>query len=177
MTEENKQFQDSEAQKNAILDALEKQAKSLQEQIRLARGTVNKVPTDLRGRVEQALRERPRSQEELAQDLGEAVGKISDVLKEVRPRLRNVGSEDRPAWWLPLGEQASTPEINEAVLGLMAYRPMSSEELADYTGVSKDRVAGALGAAVKNRPVVDVAPAGAKQRRWFLLPPTAKPAK
>lgn len=145
--------------------------KELQEKLRIARGTHNKIKIpaqDLRTRVEEMLSSRPRSQDELAAELSEPVGRIGEVVKEIRPRLKNVGSEDRPAWWLVPGNSAPTAQLNAAVLALMAFRPISYKELVDYTGAKPDRVAGAIGIAVKTKPVLELGTP--VSRRWFLVP-------
>jgi|SRR6185312_5207663 len=150
--------------------------KDLEEKLRLARGTHNKLRApaqDLRGRIEELLSQRPRSQDEVATELSEPAGRVSEVFKELKPRLKNLGTEDRPAWWLVPGNSVSTAELNEAVLALMSYRPVSFKELTDYTGAKSDRVAGAVGIAVKTRSVVNMNEGTPLPARWILVPPAS----
>lgn len=161
-----------EPKTSEVLADLEHQIKDLQAKLKLARGTVNNLRPmrpDIKSQIERLLLKKPRSQEEIAAELGESVGRVNEIVKEIRPRLKNVGSEDRPAWWLVPGASVSTADLNAAVLALMSYRPVSFKELVDYTGARSDRVAGAVGIAVKTRSVVN---AGSQvTARWFLVPP------
>lgn len=168
------QTREAKTKDRVDLDEVQRQVDKLQEQLRLARGTQDDVraPAPLLGRVEELLAHRPLAQADVAGELREPAGRIGEVFAELRPRLKNVGTEDRPAWWLPPGPDAPTGVLNEAVVTLMAYKPVTFRELVALTGAKTDRVAGALGIAVKTRKVVNASTGD--EARWFLLPADKK---
>jgi hypothetical protein len=180
---------DNTVRELAQLEVLRKQAASIEARLapRLARGTGDvttqanaalvaagvALPTvPLHARIEAHLRVKPHTILDLARELREPVGKISNALRPLKRHLYNVGTAEMPVWFWILGDETPTDQLNAAVATLVAYRPMTFAELQAATGARYGRVSGAM-VALRRDPksrVVDLNGGAGGKARWWILP-------
>lgn len=163
-------------------DALLREVEQLREQVTRSRGTGDVTEQaaqaereveqpDLPARIEEALRTRPHSIDELARAAGETVGKVSAALRPLKSRVTNVGGSEYPRWFWIIGDDADPSQVAAAVRALVADRPMTLTELSAATGVRQSRVSGAI-VAMQREPETRIAKVGNDpvRARWFLVP-------
>lgn len=116
---------------------------------RLASGTGQTMfePQTVGERLEAALRDRPRTMQELVRKLSpvnpaELVQEL-DNLRE-KERVVNVGIAEVPVWFVRVGEKASIDELRRAILILCSWRPLFHSEIVSATGASEKRVSNEL---------------------------------
>lgn len=158
------------------LAELKEAAAELEKKLEMARGTgdvteeARVAGRDLPKMIEAILRQRPRTLVELAKDIGEPAGRVSNALRPMKKLLFNAGTADTPAWFVIPGDAASTETINNAVRALIAYRPMYFPELLAATGARQGRVSGAI-VAMQRDPNGRIVNLGTTARaRWFEVP-------
>lgn len=134
------------------------------------------APATLPERVEQLLRERVASLEEISRALGVPAGRASITLRAFGRQVHNVGSEDRPRWTWVIGDDGPTPELVALCERLLRERPMVTAELVAATGARTKRVDGALVQLQRRR--VGLRNLGGRNRaRWFVVPPSGERAQ
>lgn len=122
----------------------------------LAKGS-SRVPTlgvesltravDLTYQVERELRARPSSIDDLCGRLDAEPSRVSAAIRAMRLSgldVVNIGSEDRPWWWVRPGDDCAAGVLVEAVLALISWRPLTMGELQDLTGARRNRISGAI---------------------------------
>lgn len=181
-TRKTKTTENPTAELEARLASLREQERELAAKLKLARGTGDHTEVALRvggelsmtldQRIEAILRDKPHSLDELTRELKEPAGRISSVMKTMRKRLYNVGTEDAPVWFYIVGDEASAEQINNAVRALISFRPMRFPELLTATGARQGRVSGAI-VAMQRDPksrIANVDPDRPQRARWFIVP-------
>ena len=164
----------------ATLSTLQEQVEQLRKQVALARGTREVVPATqpqtLAQRVERELREHIMSLDQLVHKLEAPAGKVAAVLKEHRPQLHNVGTEDRARWTWKIGDATSTKELRTLVERLIEDQPLTTAELVQATGARAGRVGGAIVEIQRSGAnVLDLGIGG--KGRWFVVSAKARDAR
>ncbi len=173
--------------------SLETQAHTLVEKLRLARGTrdipVTTAPattpttpppaaptpattvTDLGERLAAALRETPRSIEDLVSLLKVPSGRITRELRPLRRRLWNAGTETAPKWFLPPTPDAPVEAFTGAVRALISLQPHSTAELITATGTQRSKKVWHALTRLNDEPKSRLVRMGDPRRpRWFWVP-------
>ncbi len=140
---------------------------------RTAQGTFasTRRPASNRQRVEQALKGQSLNTAQVAKAAGLSVGKVSQVLRELRAdhRVANVGSEDFPKWTLRIGDGTPTRELAVEVRRLISDQPMSMQELVDATGAKMSRISGVIVEVQRTVGERILNLGTARRARWLLL--------
>lgn len=149
------------------------------EQANAARGQAPSQPVKRPSLIEQTeriLTERSLSQAELVRELGVPAGRVSQVIKDLRPKLYNMGTEDEPRWTFRIGDVGGTETLYPLVERLIREQPMTTSQLVAATGARESRVQGAVIHLQRTRTgILNLGRANAG--RWFLVPEGVKIAR
>jgi hypothetical protein len=102
------------------------------------------LPRTLAEKIEASLREKPRTMMELALDVNATPKRISNVMRDLRTKIANVGSETHPVWTWIIGDETTAAELAAQVAHLISLRPFTLQELITATGARRNRISGAL---------------------------------
>lgn len=101
----------------------------------------------VQARVERLLRRSPASITELARQTRTEPEVVAACIRRARLAggdVVNLGTLEAPAWFWRPGDEGATPDLVEAVAGLIAWRPLTLRQLVDATGARRNRISGAL---------------------------------
>lgn len=160
------------------LEETKRHMADLERQLKMARGTkkldADKFPKTLDQLIEDTLRKRLATLDEVAREVNGPVGKVAEALTNMKKqgKVHNVGSEERQVWtWRP-GDMVPASELEVYVRRLIGWTPLTLVELIAATGARNSRVSGAIVAIQRSGDqVVDVMGTGARSR-WFLMTPS-----
>lgn len=146
-----------------VLDARENEERAhavrleAEKALRLARGTgdvreqaeaavrsVTAKPMTLAGKIEAALRTKPRTFDQLVKIAGEPAGRISNEMKKARANLRNLGTNTDPVYVWYIGDDGETAELKTLVCEILRVKAMTLRELELITGAGRNRISGVL---------------------------------
>jgi hypothetical protein len=162
---------------------LKAQVQALEKQITLARGTRDvqgpKPPApkaELGVRLEQVLRTKACTTEELAKLVGEPFDKVKTRLKELRKHLADVGTAEQAKWVWRIGDDTPSKDLRDLIERLISGHKMTTAQLTTITGARMSRVNGAL-VDLQRDPSVPIYNLGTDFRaEWLIVPKNAKPA-
>lgn len=171
--------------------AMKAQIELLERQV-MARGTENnvrspkgleipKVPVpvakpELGVRIEQTLRNKILSTDELARTVEEPLTKVQAWIKANRKSVADVGTADTAKWVWRVGDEGPSKELQAMVAMLITHVPMTTAELTKVTGARMARVNGVLVEIQRNQDVPIYNTGSDYRGRWYILPPHAKRA-
>lgn len=115
---------------------------------------------------------------QVAKATGLSIGKTTEAIRVLRQdrRIANVGSEDFPQWTLRIGDDTSTKELHAEVSRLIHERPMTMQELVDFTGARMSRISGVLVQIQRSEGQRVLNLGSARRARWLLLSENTKVA-
>lgn len=144
--------------------------------------TVNEIThkLDVVAQVELACRARPQTIDRLVRKLEITPSQAESALRVLRlsdVEVLNIGTSDRSVWWIRPGDDAPAGKLLDAVMALIAWRPLTMPELMDLTGARRNRLSGVI-VRIKERMVDVRIPEGERpniqnlgtpgRARWFL---------
>lgn len=130
-------------------------------------------------RIERALHRECLSAKQIAKATGLGPLEVEASLKKLRQgrRVSNIGTPEHPVWAWRVGEDASMPELMASVRRMIAFRPMTTREISDLTGVRLSRAEGAMVEIRRGEdPSRILKMSMGRPARWFLISPDVQPA-